>query len=321
MYNGIVNVYKESGYTSHDVVAKLRGIYGQKKVGHTGTLDPMAEGVLIVLLGQATKLSDLILSSNKEYVATVRLGITSDTDDITGKIITSYESSSQISSKLNNITREDIESVLNSFLGSSMQIPPMYSAIKVNGKKLYEYARAGIEVKRDPRPVNIYSLELLDINMSEYEFKFRVSCSKGTYIRALIRDIGQLLGTGAVMSGLLRDEVNGIKAENAFKLNQLQSLKEEGRLLDAVSSIDTILKDVPAVGLKPTAIKLLENGNRLNYNNFKSLGLSDQECDIDISDSRLLNESEFFRVYADGRLRALYSYDKEKKDYKVFKML
>ncbi|MCR4846026.1 MAG: tRNA pseudouridine(55) synthase TruB, partial [Eubacterium sp.] len=161
MYNGIVNVYKEPGFTSHDVVAKLRGIYGQKKVGHTGTLDPMAEGVLIVVLGQATKLSDLILTSRKQYIATMKLGVSTETDDTTGekqKLCDGDKLRALVSDEKE--LRSKLESLFKEFLGKSMQVPPLYSAIKINGKKLYEYAREGIEIKPDARPVEIYSLEL-----------------------------------------------------------------------------------------------------------------------------------------------------------------
>ncbi len=303
MYNGYVNVYKESGYTSHDVVARLRGIFGQKKVGHTGTLDPMAEGVLIVLLGQATRLSDIIVSTGKQYIATVRLGIVTDTDDITGKVI------SEVSEV--NVSEEEIKRVLESFVGKQMQIPPMYSAIKVKGKKLYEYARAGIEVEREPRPVEIYSLELLNAELGKKEFSFKVSCSKGTYIRALIRDMGEKLGTGAVMSGLLRDEVGGLRAEDAYRISDFQRLKEDNRLMDAVCQVDTILSDVPSVRVRSESRVLLDNGNRLRPTDIESAKGSEDE----------LRSAGFIRVYADGVLRALYCYDNDKKDYKVFKML
>ena len=165
MYNGIVNIYKEQGFTSHDVVAKLRGIYGQKKIGHTGTLDPMAEGTLIVCLGQATKLSDLILTKDKQYIAKMKLGLVTDTDDITGNETASDEEAAsklfdgvqdELSSSSKDIAKL-MEDTFEGFLGKSMQIPPMYSAIKVNGKKLYEYARAGIVIEREPRPIEIYA--------------------------------------------------------------------------------------------------------------------------------------------------------------------
>jgi tRNA pseudouridine55 synthase len=304
MYNGIVNIYKEQGFTSHDVVAKLRGIYGQKKIGHTGTLDPMAEGVLIVCLGQATKLSDLILTKDKQYVARMKLGLVTDTDDITGNVIESKEDAAR--QFFNAEVRDRINQVFQEFIGPSMQIPPMYSAIKVNGKKLYEYARAGISIEREPRPIEIYEMNLIDIFPETSEISFSVRCSKGTYIRSLIRDMGEKLGTGATMSGLLRDDVNGIKAEDGFRISDLQTMKEEGRLAESVQPMDTILAAVPAVSVSDSSIKLLTNGNRLSASEL-------------VGDE--LKEADFIRVYYQDELKALYSYDADKKDFKVFKML
>ena len=316
MFNGIVNVYKEQGYTSHDVVAKLRGIYGQKKVGHTGTLDPMAEGVLIVVLGQATKLSDIIVSGTKRYIATMRLGLITETDDITGEIKKSY-SRDGLMNKFSFLSdeisiRNEIHDVMMKYLGKSMQVPPMYSAIKVNGKKLYEYAREGKTIELLPRPIEIYSLDVLSVDMDTLDVRFGVVCSKGTYIRSLIRDIGNDLGTGATMSALLRDEVNGIRYEDGYKISDLQKLKEIDRLATSVLPMDEILKDTPAVNIKPSGEKYLDNGNRLIQDDFDIQG----EASI-----YTLNASQFFRVYSEGKLRALYVYDNVKNDYKVYKML
>lgn len=312
MYDGIVNVYKEQGYTSHDVVAKLRGIFGQKKVGHTGTLDPMAEGVLIVVLGRATKLADLIVTSRKRYIAEMQLGVTSDTDDSTGNVV---ESCSQ--DKLDEMFSGEaaftskLENVMQQFLGKSMQVPPMYSAIKINGKKLYEYARAGKEIEREARPVEIFRLEIRKLNVEKKTVSFEVECSKGTYIRSLIRDIGEKLGTGAVMSGLLRDEVNGITIDTGFRLDDLQKLKEEDNLKAAVTPMDILLRDVPKVYITSNGEKLLNNGNRLGIDDINMSGQ-------DIQD---IENARFFRVYLGEELKALYTYDKEKNNYKVFKML
>ncbi len=312
-FNGIVNVFKEQDFTSHDVVAKMRGIYGQKKIGHTGTLDPMAEGVLIVCLGQATKLADILISKNKTYIAKMKLGFTSNTDDTTGEMVPVIIEDELASDSFENIKSKIIE-VFQSFLGDSMQIPPMYSAIKVNGKKLYEYARAGITIEREPRPISIYKLELKDIDTESREISFEVECSKGTYIRALIRDIGEKLGTGAVMSGLLRNEVNGIYAENGYRLSDLQELKEQGRLSESLLPMDEILKSFPRVSINETGLKYLQNGNRLMYSNFE-----DDEHLKHWSDK--LENAEFIRIYLADQLKALYKFDKEKNDYKVFKML
>ena len=179
MYNGIINVYKESGFTSHDVVAKLRGILHQKKIGHTGTLDPEATGVLPVCLGNATRLCDIITDKSKEYRAVLLLGISTDTEDATGKIL---------SRKAVNVTEKDIEKTINSFVGKYNQVPPMYSALKVNGQKLCDLARKGVEIERKPREVFIYDIIIEKIDIPEVTMT--VKCSKGTYIRSLCRDIG-----------------------------------------------------------------------------------------------------------------------------------
>ncbi len=355
MYNGIVNVYKEPGFTSHDVVAKLRGIYGQKKVGHTGTLDPMAEGVLIVVLGQATKLSDLILTSRKQYIATMKLGVITETDDTTGekqKLCDGDKLRALVSDEKE--LRNKLESLFKEFLGKSMQVPPLYSAIKINGKKLYEYAREGIEIKPDARPVEIYSLELMDVEISMADstsadnlnsdnvsamdcyVRFKVDCSKGTYIRALIRDMGEKLGVGAAMSALVRDEINGIYAKDGLRIEELQKLKEEGRLGETVLPIDKLLSDYPSVRVKKSGEKLLANGNRLRREDIEVLrgneisGDNEMSSDIEMSDNAMisvetdtqaLDKVDFFRVYLGDELKALYTYDKQKRDYKVFKML
>ncbi len=314
-FNGIVNVYKEAGFTSHDVVAKMRGIYRQKRIGHTGTLDPMAEGVLLVCLGQATKLADILISKSKTYIAKMKLGFTSDTDDVSG-VLNKVKKDEELEMffKDEDALRNLLEETFDGFLGDSMQIPPMYSAIKVNGKKLYEYARAGIIIEREPRPVSIYRLELIDIDFKNHEISFEVECSKGTYIRSLIRDIGEKLGTGAVMSGLLRDEVNGLKSEDGYRLSDLQTLREEDRLRETVLPMDEILKAFPRVTINKSGEKYLQNGNRLNIQNFE-----DDDHLKHWTDK--LQNAEFIRVYQNNELKALYSFDKEKNDYKVFKML
>ncbi|MDE7231820.1 MAG: tRNA pseudouridine(55) synthase TruB, partial [Lachnospiraceae bacterium] len=195
MYNGIMNVYKEAGFTSHDVVAKLRGICKQKKIGHTGTLDPDAVGVLPVCFGSGTKLCDMLTDWDKEYIATLRLGLVTDTQDISGRVLLKTDPE-----KVQAVTEEQASESVMSFLGEYDQIPPMYSALKVNGKKLYELARAGREVERKPRRVQIRELEILEMSLSA--IRFRVVCSKGTYIRTLCHDIGQKLGCGGVMKAL-----------------------------------------------------------------------------------------------------------------------
>ena len=212
---------------------------------------------------------------------------------------------------------ETVTETFASFTGKQMQIPPMYSAIKVNGKKLYEYARAGIEIEREPRSVEIFRLDLIKIDRETKEITFAVECSKGTYIRSLIRDMGESFGTGAAMSKLVRDEVNGIKAEDGYKISDLQEMKERGTLDDAVLQMDELLKEYPAVDINESGIKYLSNGNRLMDKNFTvraEEGQSDPSFDK-------INSSEFFRVYNEEGLKALYSYDSSSNDYKVYKML
>ena len=191
MIHGIINVYKEKGFTSHDVVAKLRGIVGQKKIGHTGTLDPDATGVLPVCLGKATKLCDLLTDKNKTYEAVLLLGKTTDTQDITGEVL--EEKSTEA------LTEEKVREAIEGFIGDYEQIPPMYSALKVNGKKLYELAREGKVIERKARPVKILDIQILEIDLPKV--RMEVSCSKGTYIRTLCHDIGEKLGCGGCKIG------------------------------------------------------------------------------------------------------------------------
>ncbi|MFR4969671.1 MAG: tRNA pseudouridine(55) synthase TruB [Lachnospiraceae bacterium] len=213
MYDGMINVCKEKGFTSHDVVAKLRGILHQKKIGHTGTLDPDATGVLPVCLGKGTKLCDMITDRDKTYRAVMMLGRTTDTQDISGQILTE---------KAVNVDEREVRDVAVSFVGDYMQIPPMYSAIKVDGKKLYELARAGQEVERKARHVVINALNITEIQLPYVTME--VSCSKGTYIRTLCQDIGEKLGCGACMTELVRLKVGAFDIAHAWTLAQIQEM-------------------------------------------------------------------------------------------------
>jgi len=208
MINGIINVYKEKGFTSFDVVAKCRGIFKQKKIGHTGTLDPDAEGVLPLCFGKATKVCDLLTEKNKEYRAVMLLGKVTDTQDISGKVLEEREVA---------VTETEVREAVMSFLGDIMQVPPMYSALKVNGQKLCDLAREGKTVERKARPVTIYELEILEINLPRVTM--RVKCSKGTYIRTLCEDIGAKLGCGACMSSLRRVQAGEFSLDKAYALN------------------------------------------------------------------------------------------------------
>lgn len=250
--NGVINVYKEKGYTSHDVVARLRGILKQKKIGHTGTLDPEAEGVLPVCLGSGTKLCDMLTDKRKEYIAELVFGVTTDTQDMTGMILSEKEV---------DITQEEAERAIQSFLGEYDQLPPMYSACKVNGKRLYELAREGKEVERKPRRVTIYELEILSLKLPEV--KFRVLCSKGTYIRTLCHDIGSKLGCGGTMKSLLRTQVERFSLEEAKKLSEIEALAKAGRVSDIVISVEEMFSQLPAVTVKEPYTKAVQNGNPL----------------------------------------------------------
>lgn len=302
MYNGIINIYKEQGYTSFDVVALLRKILHQKKIGHTGTLDPMAEGVLVVCLGNATKLCEILTADTKEYETVLKLGECSDTDDCTGKI--SVRSGFEIP------TEETIRNTVMSYLGTYEQKVPEYAAVKVNGRKLYEYAREGLAVPEVYKEITVYSLDILEI---DYPYvRINVVCSKGTYIRSLCRDIGEALGTGGLMESLLRRQTGGFKLSESKKLDEVRSLSEEGRLDEIVLPIEALIGDWPAADISEKGIKYLTNGNKL---------LSDDLLFRSSADEKKVMEGMIFRVYFDDKLYALYKYDDDKKAFLNYKML
>ena len=254
--NGIINVYKEKGFTSHDVVAKLRGILHMKKIGHTGTLDPDAVGVLPVCIGKGTGLVSLITDWTKTYEAVMLLGKTTDTQDISGSVLTESEV---------NVDERTILEVCSQFEGEYDQIPPMYSALKVNGKKLYELARAGVEVERKPRHVVINSLRVNDINLNEdvKTVTITVDCSKGTYIRTLCEDIGKKLGCGACMMSLKRTRVGEFIIDDTLTLNQIAALTLKGEIQDYIINIDEMFPDYRKITIDQEYNKLLYNGNKL----------------------------------------------------------
>lgn len=261
MISGIINVYKEKGYTSHDVVAKLRGILRQKKIGHTGTLDPQAEGVLPVCLGAGTKLCDMLTDTGKAYEAVLLLGETTDTQDTTGQVLERrpVECSSQ-----------QARECLASFVGPYQQIPPMYSALKVQGKKLYELARAGVEVERKPRPVQIYHIRILRVELPE--ITFQVDCSKGTYIRTLCHDAGEKLGCGGCMKSLKRIRSGMFAVEDSLRLGEIEELQRQGRIMEAVHPVEEMFSQVPRVLVRPDFERLLLNGNPLRASQLQLAG-------------------------------------------------
>lgn len=235
MINGILNIYKEKGYTSHDVVARLRGIFGQKKIGHTGTLDPDAEGVLPVCLGRATKVCDLLTDKDKTYEAVLLLGKETDTQDITGTVLKECDPS--------EITEETAKKCIESFIGEYDQIPPMYSALKVNGKKLYELAREGKVVERKSRKVQIYDIRIKEMKLPR--IRMEVSCSKGTYIRTLCNDVGEVLGVGGCMESLLRTKVSRFELKDSMKLADIEKAKNEGRTEEIILPLDEVFVEYP----------------------------------------------------------------------------
>lgn len=251
--SGILCINKPSGFTSHDVVNKLRRLYNTKKVGHTGTLDPMATGVLIVLIGRAVKASEYLMSQKKSYLAGLRLGMTSDTEDISGRILTTYEKIP---------TKEAVFEACKSFVGEIMQIPPMYSALKVDGKKLIDIARSGETVEREARPISIHRLECECINEESGDYRLSVECSKGTYIRTLCADIGAKLGCGGLMSSLERRENCGFSLEQSHTLDEIEALDalERAKLL---IPIENAFSDCTRLDLVPFYANLARNGVRL----------------------------------------------------------
>ena len=251
--DGVIVIRKEKDFTSHDVVAKLRGILHMKKIGHTGTLDPDAGGVLPVALGKATRLVDMITDKEKTYEAVMRLGVVTDTQDMSGTVLSQ-------ASEL-HVTEEELRAAIESFVGDYMQVPPMYSALKVNGKKLYELAREGKTVERKPRPVHFYEIEILEINLPLV--RFCVTCSKGTYIRTLCHDIGEKLGCGAAMETLLRTKVGRFTLDDAITLAQTEEAVKNGEIESKVLGIEEILAEYPRVCCTKEGDRLLANGNPL----------------------------------------------------------
>ncbi len=252
MYDGIINVYKEKGFTSHDVVAKMRGILGQRKIGHTGTLDPAAEGVLPVCAGMGTRLCEMLTDHVKTYRAVLLLGVTTDTQDTTGAVLEERE--------IAHLTEEAVREAVLSFVGEYDQLPPMYSAVKVDGKRLYELARAGKEVERKARPVTIHEIVIEAVDLPRVTMS--VTCSKGTYIRTLCHDIGETLGTGGCMESLLRTRVGRFTMEESLTLDELQVLKDTGRLAEAVLPLEAVFQDLPVFRPEDEVLnKLVHNGN------------------------------------------------------------
>ena len=292
--DGIINVRKEKGFTSFDVVAKLRGILKMKKIGHTGTLDPDAEGVLPVCIGKATRVCDLLTDKDKVYEAVMLLGKETDTQDMTGTILKESEV---------NFSIEEVKQCIESFVGEYAQIPPMYSALKVGGKKLYELAREGKTVERKARNVMIHSIKILCVDLPRVEME--VSCSKGTYIRTLCHDIGEKLGVGGCMESLLRVQVGRFVLADSLRLSEIQKAKEDGNLEKILQPIDSVFEQYRAVWIRPDQEKRLQNGN--------SFRKPDRSQNYD--------DQEMVRVYdSNGHFAAVYRYVEKEHEFRIVKM-
>lgn len=300
MINGVLNVSKEKGYTSHDVVAKLRGITHQKKIGHTGTLDPDATGVLPVCLGKATKLCDMLTDKDKVYEAVLLLGICTDTQDISGTVLKEQSTT--------GLTESQVEEAILSFQGSYDQIPPMYSALKVNGKKLYELAREGKTVERKPRRVTISEIRILSMDLPRV--RIRVECSKGTYIRTLCQDIGERLGVGGCMEELVRTRVERFRLEDARTLEEIQEFADQGRLQEILIPVDQMFSQYPGAVLKEKGAALAYNGNPLELKWIREYE----------SEKKPVCDREWVRVYDHKhQFLGIYEYQQDKQRIKLIK--
>lgn len=297
MIHGVLNVYKEKGFTSHDVVAKLRGITKQKKIGHTGTLDPDACGVLPVCLGKATKLCDMLTDKDKVYETVLLLGKQTDTQDISGEVLKEADAS--------KLSEETVKDVIMEFMGDYSQIPPMYSALKVNGKKLYELAREGKTVERKAREVKIYEIEILETSLPRV--KMRVRCSKGTYIRTFCHDIGERLGVGGCMEELLRTKVERFEAAGSKTLSEIEAAVTEGRMSELLVPVDEMFDQYQKVTILAAYEKLIYNGNPFPAQAVKG------ECGF--------RDGEWLRVYdMQNMFIGIYAFRKERKEFTLVKM-
>ena len=285
--DGFINVYKEQGETSHQIVSKVRRILNMRKVGHTGTLDPLATGVLPVCVGKATRAAEFLLEGTKTYLATFILGLETDTQDTTGTVL--HEAP-----VLDGIGVGQIEAAISGFNGEIEQVPPMYSAIKKNGKKLYELARKGIEVEREPRRITIYHAQLCGKSDTYPNgYIMRVQCSKGTYIRTLCADVGRALGTGAVMAQLCREKSGIFTSDNAITIGQLEQLAAENRLDEAIQPIDGIFLQYPVLTLDAVQSKMVRNGLTLTLGRVENSAACDGRV-------RIYDEEGKFLMLADA---------------------
>ena len=334
LLNGMIVIRKEQGYTSNDVVAKLRGILHMKKIGHTGTLDPDAEGVLPVCLGNATKLVDLIADRDKEYVAVMKLGVTTDTGDLSGNSSVLTEVAETVIKS--GMSESEVRDVCKSFVGEYDQIPPMYSALKVNGRKLCDLARSGVTIERKPRRVNIYELEVMSVELPFVTI--RVRCSKGTYIRTLCEDIGNklfvndktdggLIAVGAAMQHLTRTRVGQFRLEDAMTLGEIEDLMRNGndpyeRIRSHILPVESFFYDCPCIMTKPETDSRLLNGNTLIAEDLAEDTVK-KSCGNKLfcSDETDGNKPVRYRALdSQGQFRAVYLYDSSDGIYRSEKM-
>ncbi len=294
MAEGIICIDKPQGFTSFDVVAKVRGITRHRKIGHGGTLDPMATGVLPLFFGRAAKATELMPVQEKRYTATFRLGLTTDTQDITGKVLEQRES---------RVTREMVEAALEPLRGEIKQLPPMFSAVWVDGKRLYNLARQGIEIEREKRDVVIHSLELLHFDPEAQECTIDVRCSKGTYIRTLCHDVGATLGVGGTLTALRRTETLGFTQEECYTLEQLCDIMARGELEKRMMPVDAAFRQYGRMYLSPAQARMFLNGVRL-----------------DLDRTRCPKGDDLVRVYEPGRFLGLARPDREAGDLVIVKI-
>ena len=285
--NGIILIDKLQDWTSHDVVAKLRGILHDRRIGHSGTLDPLATGLLVVFVGRATRAVEFAEADSKEYIAGLRLGLSTDTQDISGNVI----------AECSDLPDEGaVRRAVNSFIGDIEQIPPMYSAIKIGGKKLYELARKGQSVERAPRKITVSSIEIIGREGGDYLLK--IACSKGTYIRTLCNDIGASLGCGACMSSLRRVRAGAFSIEDAHSIDEVENAVNDGRVVDIMLPVDTLFSALPELKVSESAAKRLKTGNIIK--------ISAHDCDY-----RVYSESGEFLLAGkaeNGKLKTIKSF-------------
>ena len=295
--NGILCVNKPQNFTSFDVIAKLRGILKMKRLGHGGTLDPMATGVLPVFVGNATKAVDIMPVTLKSYMADFRLGFTSDTQDVWGN-------AEKVSDRA--VSLDELEAVLPHFRGKIMQIPPMYSAVQVNGQRLYDLARKGIEVERQPRETEIYTLKVSRYDPDAREGALEIECSQGTYVRTIINDIGEKLGVGGIMTGLVRNCSCGFTYNDCYTIEEIQKAADEGRAEELILPIDRVFSSLPKLILGEAQARMYRNGVKLDLERVRGI----------------LPDKDIYRVYAqDGTFFGTAVTDRENGILRVGKNL